>query len=109
MWFVEKSFWWMFFGGSALAAIVHAIERTDNELQVRLISPDSVRSGLLSAFALVVLALLVRLMIRWVALGLAYPLARAHDSVLESRTGWHLARAGGVASTRSSMSSTCSR
>mgnify|MGYP001812096813 CR=1 FL=1 len=89
VWFVKKSFWWMFFGGSALAAIVHAIERTDNELQVRLSSPDSVVSGLLSAFALVVLALLVRLIIGWVALGLAYPLARGHDSVLEPRTGWN--------------------
>jgi hypothetical protein len=87
VWFVKKSFWWMFFGGSAFAAIVHAIERVDNDLQVRLSSPDSVTSGLLSAFALVVLALLIRLVIGWVALGLAYPLARSHDSVLEPRTG----------------------
>jgi hypothetical protein len=89
VWFVKKSFYWMFFGGSALAAIVHAIERKDNELQVRLSSPDSVLSGLLSAFALVVLALLVRLAIGWVALGLAYPLARAYDAELEPRTGWN--------------------
>ena len=86
-WFVKKSFWWMFFGGSALAAIVHAIERTDNRFQVRLSSPDTVLSGLLSGFALVVLALLVRLLIGWVALSLAYPLARSHDAVLEPRTG----------------------
>lgn len=89
VWFVKKSFWWMFFGGSALAAVVHAIERTDNEFEVRLSSPDSVVSGLLSAFALVVLALLVRLVIGWVALGLAYPLAHAHDAALEPRTGWN--------------------
>jgi len=89
VWFVKKSFWWMFFGGSALATIVHAIERTDNKFQVRLSSPDTVLSGLLSAFALVVLALLIRLMIGWVALGFAYPLARAHDAVLEPRVGWN--------------------
>ncbi len=89
VWFVKKSFWWMFFGGSALAAVVHAIERTDNKFQVRLSSPDTVLSGLLSAFALVVLALLIRLMIGWVALGFAYPLARAHDAVLEPRVGWN--------------------
>ncbi len=88
-WFAKKSFMWMLFGGSALAAVVHAIERTDNELQVSLTSPDSVLSGLLSAFALVVLALLLRLVIGWVALGFAYPLARAHDAVLEPRTGWN--------------------
>ncbi len=89
VWFVKKSFWWMFFGGSAVAGIVHAIERVDNEYQVRLSSPDTVVSGLFSAFALVVLAVLVRLVIGWVALGLAYPLARSHDAVLEQRTGWN--------------------
>ena len=89
VWFVKKSFWWMFFGGSAFAAVVHAVERVDNDLQVRLSSPDSVWSGLLSAFAFVVLALLTRLVVGWVALGLAYPLARSHDSVLEPRTGWN--------------------
>ena len=89
VWFVKKSFWWMFFGGSAFAAIVHAVERVDNDLQVRLSSPDTVKSGLLSAYALVVLAILVRLVIGWVALGLAYPLARSHDAVLEPRTGWN--------------------
>ncbi len=88
-WFVKKSFWWMFFGGAAFAAIVHAIERVDNEYQVRLSSPDSVFSGLLSAFALVVVALLTRLAIGWVALALAFPLARAHDAAFEPRTGWN--------------------
>ena len=87
VWFVKKSFWWMFFGGSAFAAVVHAIERVDNDFEVRVTSPDSVRSGLFSAFALVVLALLIRIAIGWVALGLAYPLARSHDSMLEPRTG----------------------
>ena len=87
VWFVKKSFWWMFFGGSAFAAIVHAIERVDNDLQVRLSSPDSVLSGLFSAFALVVLAILIRLVIGWVALGLAYPLRALHDAVLEGAHG----------------------
>jgi hypothetical protein len=89
VWFIKKSFWWMFFGGAAVAGIVNAVERVDNEFQVRLSSPDTVLSGLLSGYALVVLALLVRLMIGWVALGLAYPLARAHDAALEPRSGWN--------------------
>ena len=88
-WFVKKSFWWMFFGGSAFAAIVHAVERVDNDYQVRLSSPDTVVSGLFSAFAIVVLAVLIRLLIGWVALGLAYPLAASHDAALEPRTGWN--------------------
>ena len=87
VWFVKKSFYWMFFGGSAFASVVHAVERVDNDLQVRLTSPDSVTSSLFSAAAFVVLALIIRLAIGWVALGLAYPLARSHDAALEPRTG----------------------
>lgn len=87
-WFVKKSFWWMVFGGSAVASIVHAVERVDDELEVRLSSPDSVMSGLLSAYSLVVLALLIRVIIGWVALALAYPLARAYEDHLDARTGW---------------------
>ena len=87
VWFVKKSFYWMFFGGSAFASVVHAVERADNDLQIRLTSPDSVTSGLLSAAAFVVLALIIRLSIGWVALALAYPLARSHDAALEPRTG----------------------
>jgi hypothetical protein len=89
VWFVKKSFVWMLFGGSAFATVVHAIERVDNDFQVRLSSPDSVRSGLLSPFAFVVLALLIRLAIGWVAVWLAYPLARSHDASFEPRTGWN--------------------
>ena len=89
VWFVKKSFVWMLFGGSAVAAVVHAVERVDNDFEVRLSSPDSVVSGLLSAYALVVLALLIRIVIGWVALAFAYPLARSHDAVLEPRTGWN--------------------
>jgi hypothetical protein len=89
VWFVKKSFYWMFFGGAAFASVVHAVERVDNDLQVRISSPDSVTSGLFSAAAFVVLALIVRLAIGWVALALAYPLARSHDAALEPRTGWN--------------------
>ena len=89
VWFVKKSFYWMFFGGAAFASVVHAVERVDNDLQVRISSPDSVTSGLFSAAGFVVLALIVRLAIGWVALALAYPLARSHDAALEPRTGWN--------------------
>jgi hypothetical protein len=87
VWFIKKSFYWMFFGGSAFASVIHAVERVDNDLQIRLSSPDSVTSSLFSAAAFVVLALIIRLAIGWVALGLAYPLARSHDAALEPRTG----------------------
>lgn len=88
-WFVKKSFWWMFFGGAAFASLVHFLERVDNEFQVNYRSPESVEHGLVSAWVFVVLAVLIRIAIAWVAVGLAFPLARAHDLELEPRTGWN--------------------
>lgn len=88
-WFVKKSFWWMFFGGAALASVVHFVERVDNEFQVNYRSPESIEHGLLSAWMLVVLAILLRLAVAWIALALAFPLARAHEIGLTPRTGWN--------------------
>ena len=86
-WFVKKSFWWMLFGGAALASVVHFVEHVENELQVNYRSPESVEHGLLSAWVLVVLAVLLRVAIAWIAVALAYPLARAHETGLAPRTG----------------------
>ena len=85
-WFVKKSFWWMTFGGLSIGWVVRAFERADDEFQVQLSSPDSVIAGLLSAFSLVVVALIVRVLVGWVALALAYPLARAYEAPLAPRT-----------------------
>lgn len=88
-WFVKKSFWWMFFGGTALASLVHFVEHVDNEFQVDYRSPESVERGLLSAWGFVVLAVLFRVAVAWVAVALAYPLARRHEIGLAPRTGWN--------------------
>lgn len=88
-WFVKKSFWWMFFGGAALASAVHFVEQVDNEFRVNYRSPESVEQGLLSAWMLVVLAVLLRIAIAWIALALALPLALAHEVGLAPRTGWN--------------------
>ena len=88
-WFVKKSFWWSFFGGAALASVVHFVERVENEFQVDYRSPESVEHGLLSAWVFVVAAVLLRVAIGWIAVALAYPLARAHEIGLAPRTGWN--------------------
>ena len=88
-WFIKKSFWWMFFGGAALASFVHFIERVENDFRIDYQSPESVEHGLLSAWALVVLAVLLRIAMAWVALALAFPLARLHEVDLDPRTGWN--------------------
>ena len=86
-WFVKKSFWWMFFGGTAFASVVHFVEHVENELQVNYRSPESVEHGLLSAWMFVVGAVLLRVAIAWIALALAFPLARAHEVGLAPRSG----------------------
>lgn len=88
-WFVKKSFWWMFFGGAALASLVHFVERADNDFDVNYRSPESVEQGLLSVWAFVVLAVLLRIGITWIAVGLALPLAKRHEVGLPPRTGWN--------------------
>lgn len=88
-WFIKKSFWWMFFGGAAFASLVHFVERVENEFRVNYQSPESVEHGLLSAWIFVVLAVLIRIAVAWVAVALAYPLAHAHEFDLEPRTGWN--------------------
>lgn len=93
LWFVKKSFWWMFFGGTALASAIHFVERVDNEFQVDYRSPESVEQGLLSAWTLVVLAVLLRFVTVWVGLAIALPLARRHETGLAPRTGWNRAYA----------------
>ncbi len=89
VWFVKKSFWWMFFGGAAMASVVHFVERVEDEFQVNYRSPESVEHGLLSAWVFVVLAVLLRIAIGWIAIALAYPLARAHEIGLAPRTGFN--------------------
>jgi hypothetical protein len=79
----------MFFGGAALASLVHFVERVENEFQVNYRSPESVEHGLLSAWAFVVLAVLLRIAIAWIAVALAFPLARAHEIGLAPRTGFN--------------------
>lgn len=88
-WFVKKSFYWMFFGGAAFASVIHFVERVENDFRVNYRSPESVEHGLLSAWVFVVAAVLIRVAIAWVALALAYPLARAREVHLEPRTGWN--------------------
>ncbi|TDT16838.1 hypothetical protein BDK89_2436 [Ilumatobacter fluminis] len=88
-WFVKKSFYWMFFGGAAFASLIHFVERVENDFRVNYRSPESVEHGLLSAWAFVVLAVLIRIAIAWIALAMAYPLARARDADLEPRSGWN--------------------
>lgn len=82
LWFVRKSFYWLFFVGLISASLGH------EEVEVDWTSPTSVLDGLLSWLAPLILALIIRFASSWGALLLAYPLARAHEVNLSPRTSF---------------------
>lgn len=88
IWFVRKSFYWIFFLGLSLGTITAAVRDQQNEFDVDWMSPNSVADGLLSPWAGLILALIIRFVAGWVALGLAFPLALAHEPNLSPRTNF---------------------
>jgi hypothetical protein len=85
-WFVRKSFYWLVFLGWGVGSLVAYWTSGSTQPDVDLTSPDSVREGLFSPWVALVLALITRFVNNWVALGLAYPLAVAHEPGLTERT-----------------------
>jgi hypothetical protein len=88
IWFVRKSFYWIFFLGFAWGTVTAAIRDQRAEVDVDWFSPNSVADGLLSPWAGLILAFIVRFVAGWVALGLAYPLALGHEPNLSPRTNF---------------------
>ncbi len=88
IWFLRKSFYWLFFVGMTIGLIASTVRDEEADFAVRWSSPSSVESGLLSAWSLVVVAIVLRFVVAWVALAMAWPLARAHDVNLEPRTNF---------------------
>jgi hypothetical protein len=85
VWFVRKSFYWLFFVGYSLGTWMAYVNHEGNEVDVDWTSPDSVKEGLLSPWSALILALIVRFAASWIALGLAMPLALAHEPNLAPR------------------------
>jgi hypothetical protein len=88
IWFVRKSFYWIFFLGFAWGTVTAAVRGQQNQFDVDWMSPNSVADGLLSPWAGLILALIIRFVTGWIALGLAFPLALAHEPNLSPRTNF---------------------
>jgi hypothetical protein len=88
VWFVRKSFYWLFFGGYALGTWAAYANHATSEVDVDWTSPGSVEEALLSPWSAFVLALIVRFTAGWIALSLAFPLALAHEPSLSPRTSF---------------------
>lgn len=87
-WFIRKSFYWLFFVGWMSGSLAALWSRSNVEFDVDFTSPDSVREGLLSPWAALLLAVIIRFVNNWVALALAFPLARGHEVGLSERTNF---------------------
>jgi hypothetical protein len=83
VWFVRKSFYWVLWVGITVGAVT---TRT-SDIGIDLGSPSDAWTELLSPYAGVAVALILRLGSSFVALGLAYPLARRHYGGLEPQCG----------------------
>jgi hypothetical protein len=97
IWFVRKSFYWMIFLGWTIGNLVAASRHQEPDFEVGGGSASPV-------WFLVLLALAIKFIVGWVALGMALPLALAHEPNLSPRENFgssigvffdrlHLARA----------------
>ncbi len=88
VWFVKKSFYWILFVGFTYGSVVAAIRHESSSVDVDWASPDSIEESLLSPWAGLIFALILRFVVGWVALALTYPFAMQHDVDLEPRTSF---------------------
>lgn len=90
VWFIRKSFYWVFFLGFSAGVLATAIRNRgtgdlDADVDINWFSPESIADNVLSPWAGLILALVIRFIAGWVALALAFPLALAHEPNLSPR------------------------
>ena len=79
LWFVRKSFYWILFLGVTIGGIAAAARHQTQEIDLG--DPGK----LTGSFVLVLVAFVLRFVVNWIALGLAFPLALAHEPSLSPR------------------------
>jgi hypothetical protein len=84
VWYVRKSFYWLFFLGLIIGISV-ALVRDEGDTSVDIIDPGQFADNVISPWALVIIALVLRLVVAWVALALTAPLVFAHEPNLSPR------------------------
>ena len=88
VWFIRKSFYWMFFLGWAVASLITYLEGNTVTGELNLSSPQSARDGLGAPGLALIIAIGIRWVNNWIAVALAYPLAVAHEPNLSPRDGF---------------------
>ena len=79
LWFVRRACTGLLVAGVLVGMVVAGAENDEAYLEVDTSSADSVLKGILTRFGLVFASIVLRLLTGWIALALAYPLAREHQ------------------------------
>jgi hypothetical protein len=87
LWLVRRACTGLLFLGVIVGMVIAGAEDDQAYLEVDTSSADSVLAGILTSFGLVFLSIVLRLLTGWIALALAYPLARAHQGGSTPRSG----------------------
>ena len=85
LWTVRRACTGLLFVGVLVGMVVSAAQNDPAYLEVDTSSADSVVAGIVTAFGLVFVSIVLRLVTGWVGLALAYPLAREHQGEPDSR------------------------
>jgi hypothetical protein len=91
LWLVRRACTGLLFLGVVVGIVIEGLSNDAGDLKIDTGSADSVLSGILTAFGLVFVAIVLRLVTGWVGLVLAHPLARQHQGAPEPRLRRRLA------------------
>jgi hypothetical protein len=87
LWIVRRATFGVVLLGLVVGMVVSGAAEEGAELEIDTSSAESVLRGIVTRFGLVFAAIVLRLLVNWVALALAYPLARAHQGPVEPHPG----------------------
>jgi len=87
LWLVRRACTGVLFLGVVVGIVIAGAGGDSADLAVDTDSTESVLSGVLSSFGLVFASIVLRLLTGWVALALAYPVAREHQGPPEPQSG----------------------
>jgi hypothetical protein len=79
LWLARRACTGLLFVGVLVGMVISAAQNDPAYLEVDTSSADSVLAGIVTAFGLVFLSIVLRLLTGWIGLALAYPLAREHQ------------------------------
>ena len=85
LWLARRGCTGLLFVGVLVGMVVSAAQNDPAYLEVNTSSADSVLGGIVTAFSLVFLSIVLRLITGWIGLALAYPVAREHQGDPHSR------------------------